>query len=365
MKRKILFIGSLQQGGAERQMVELATLLNSRGYDVSYLASGSGTFYKSQLLGSGVNLIRLNDCRALKLLRLQPFYVAGQVRGILKTGKYDTVVSFLGFWNYLNARFAKRLKYRAITGVRNNRNEVFLSLKERYYTYFEKNVFLKVSNSNSARERVATLYPHLKNKLVTIYNLVNLPSITANYELRKNGKTHIIIPASYRAVKNPMGFLKGVLLMDNIQRAKLRVDWYGCIEEGKEFYDLMSLYISENGLEDIVKLHDATPNIADRIYEADVVGLFSHSEGMPNSICEGMMLGKPIIMTRVSDFDILAGRGNGSLCDADNPQSIADALTDIVSLDDDRLLIMGEVSKKIAQNHFSKDMVLEQWEKII
>ena len=32
------------------------------------------------------------------------------------------------------------------------------------------------------------------------------------------------------------------------------------------------------------------------------IGLFSEFEGFQNVICEGMMLGKPIIMSRVSDY---------------------------------------------------------------
>jgi glycosyltransferase involved in cell wall biosynthesis len=35
------------------------------------------------------------------------------------------------------------------------------------------------------------------------------------------------------------------------------------------------------------------------MYESDVVALVSKLEGLPNTVCEGMALGKPIIMTRV------------------------------------------------------------------
>lgn len=367
MKKRILFLGSLCQGGAEHQMVELATLLNERGYDVSYLAGPSDSFYEERLLSGGVELLRFKECNFLKLLKLHPFYVTLQVRNVLKKGHYDTIISFLGFWNYLNSRFAGSLisNHRAITGIRNNRDEVFLSMKDRYYTYFEKKTYLKVSNSASAKERFAAYYPQLSSKLITIYNLVNLPPVTINYVLRKDGKTHLIIPASYRYVKNPIGFLKGVSLMDEDSRALLHVDWYGSIQGGKDCYEAMNSYINETDLSDIIKLHDSTKNIADRMYEADVVGLFSNSEGMPNSICEGMMLGKPIIMTKVSDYELLAGRGNGFLCDADNPQDIARALTEMVKSKDECLLSMGQISKTIAQCHFSKEVVLDQWEKII
>ena len=44
--KKILFLGSLQPGGAEHQMVVIATLLKKEGYDVTYMYGDSSDFYK-------------------------------------------------------------------------------------------------------------------------------------------------------------------------------------------------------------------------------------------------------------------------------------------------------------------------------
>ena len=98
--------------------------------------------------------------------------------------------------------------------------------------------------------------------------------------------------------------------------------------------------------------------------EADVVALFSSSEGLPNTICEGMMLGKPIIMTRVSDYDILT-KGNGLLCDWNNPQTIKEAILQMVSMSDDELLLMKNVSLEKATKLFSKESNVEKWKYVI
>lgn len=365
--KKILFLGALRSGGAEHQMVIVARLLKDAGYDVTYLCGDSSTFYQPYLEESGIPILRIKESKLAQKLKINTLYVSKKVGEILKAGKYETVISFLGFWNYQNCLYAnnKGTKHRAITGIRNNRNEVFLSIKNRYYIRFERLAYCKVSNSNAAKERFAKYYPRLANKLTTIYNIVDLPKITTEYRCLKDNRVNIIVPASYRAVKNPMGTLKAVALLSDENRARLHIDWYGSIKDEKQCYEKMKQFITDNHIEETISLHDATNDIANRINESDVVGLFSTSEGLPNSVCEGMMLGKPVVMTRVSDFEVLAGDGNGVLCDADNPQSIADALSVVSRLTKEDLERMGSKSKSIAISNFSKESVIKQWIEII
>ena len=289
------------------------------------------------------------------------------IRSIIKKNKYDTVISFLGEWNFYNCLTAKwkSTKHRAITAIRNNRDEVFLWRREKFYYRFEKYAFKKVSNSDAAKNKFAHYYPHLTPKLTTIYNIVDLPKIHTDYCVKRNNKVHIIVPASYREVKNPMGLLRALALMNKDERNGLQIDWYGSIRSGKACYDAMASFIKENELNNVIYLFDATTDIANKVNEADMVGLFSSSEGLPNSICEGMMLGKPVVMTRVSDYDVLVDPTNGFLCNWDNPQSIKEALLSASRLSDEELLRMGECSKNKAESLFSKEVVLKQWKQII
>ena len=183
--------------------------------------------------------------------------------------------------------------------------------------------------------------------------------------MKKDGKMHVIVPASYREVKNPMGLLKALALMDAKERSGLLIDWYGNIKTGRACYDRMVVFIKERDLGNVIRLFDATTDIANRINEADVVGLFSSSEGLPNSICEGMMLGKPIVMTKVSDYDVLVDQTNGFLCEWDNVQSIKDALLKVSTLSNNELSEMGLCSMNRAKVLFSKAAVLEQWKQFL
>lgn len=365
--KKILFLGGLNPGGAEHQMVVLAMLLKKEGYDVTYLCSDSADFYQKILEESNVQIIKIKDSKIASVLKMSIPRSTIIVFNLIKKVRYDTVISFLGDWNFYNCVTAKlkSTKHKVITGIRNNRDEVFLWKREKFYNKFECYADYKVSNSDAAKNKFAKYYPSLASKLLTIYNIVDLPMIHTDYCVRRKNKVHIIVPASYRDVKNPMGLLKALTLMNKDERSRLQVDWYGSIKNGKACYDAMVSFIKENELNEVVFLFDATTDIANKVNEADMVGLFSSSEGLPNSICEGMMLGKPVVMTRVSDYDVLVDQTNGFLCDWDNPQSIKEALLKASRLSDEELLKMGECSKNKAESLFSKEVVLEQWKQII
>ncbi|MBR5832939.1 MAG: glycosyltransferase [Bacteroidales bacterium] len=365
--KKILFLGGLRSGGAERQMVIIARLLKIDGYDVTYLSSGNSDFFLKDLEEVNIPVIRIKENKISSLLKLNIPRKTLLIRRILKKEKYDTVISFLSTYNFINCFYAKKkaTSHRAITGIRNNRDSLFLAPRERFYTFFEKYCDVKVSNSDNAKHVFAGHFPHLASKLTTIYNIVDLPNITSNYSFRNNRKIHIIIPASYRAVKNPLRLLEALSLMNAEEQSLLHIDWYGNIDDGKVCYNEMIAFIDSKKINDVITLHDATKDIINKINEADAVGLFSTSEGLPNSICEGMMLGKPIVMTRVSDYDVLVDSSNGFLCDFDDSVSIKKSLISLASLSDEKIKEMGISSKAKATLLFSKGSVLNQWKQII
>lgn len=365
--KKILFVGGLQSGGAEHQMVTVASLLSHRGYDVSFLFTGGPDFYKTTLIESKVRIIAFKQSNVTSFLRLNIPWFTVQFYNILRKEHYDTIVSFLGLWNFENCFFAKcrKTRHKAITGLRNNRDSVWLSKREKFYTKYEKYADVKVCNSDNAKEKFSKYFPEHKDRLITIYNAVAMPTINSLYNVRYGGRVNIIIPASYRDVKNPFGLLNALSMLDEYSKSRIHVTWYGNINGGRGVYDQMVEQIESKHLGDIIELKDATTDIANRINENDMVGLFSKSEGLPNAICEGMLLGKPIIMSRVSDYDVLVDSSNGILCDWDNPESIAEALRMVAKLTDEELIEMGNNSKRKAEKLFAEECIIRQWEVII
>ena len=93
---------------------------------------------------------------------------------------------------------------------------------------------------------------------------------------------------------------------------------------------------------------------------SDVVALFSLWEGLPNSICEAMALGKPVIMTRISDYSTLVD-GNGVTCDPLDEQSICDALREVVKWNEKDLKKKAMRSLELANVLFSGEKILVMW----
>lgn len=352
---------SLGSGGAERQMVTIARLLKEQGYDITFLCYAKEDFYGHLLEKDNIPIVWMIENNYLKRII--------KVRNHIRKGNYDVVISFLHTPNFLNNFSAiGGKKWKVITGERSAKESTFKSRKGKIFAWFQRYSDYIVCNSNNAREIWEKHYPKYKNKLITIYNTVTLPEITSEYIPRKDGKIKIIVAASYQYLKNPIGLIKALALLNNEEREKIRVDWYGRIkvengdtrayEEAKELirqYDLLS----------VINLHEEDKNIANKMNESDVVALFSSVEGLPNTICEGMMLCKPIIMTKVSDYKVLVDESNGFLCDWDNINSITNVIRLIIGLTNEQLTQKGYESQIKSKFLFSKERVIDQWISLI
>lgn len=361
---KILFlIDSLGSGGAQRQVVTLSRHLITRGHKVSVLIYAEGDFFEPQVRESGVRVIKLSATNYFKRICA--------VRKAIHQGGYDAVISFLNTPNFLNnlSAISCHRKWKVITSERSNKEEMMCSRRGRIFGWFQRYSDAIVCNSHNAEAMWLRYYPQYEDKLHTIYNAVEVSHSDTHYIPRRNGKLHLVVAASYQYLKNPIGLIRAVALMDPSVQKQLQVDWYGQsyvsnLEKDLAYQEALSL-IRKHRLSDIIHLHEPTKEINRKMKEADFVCLFSQLEGLPNAICEGMLLSKPIIMSRVSDYNILVDDRNGFLCDWDNELSIKKALERALQLTTDEILAMGANSYTKAQKLFNPSRVVQQWKHLI
>lgn len=361
MKKKLLFLApDLTSGGAERQMVTVALLLQ-KYYHVEFVCYARADFFLPLLEKNNIKVHWLTEDNYLKRIF--------RIRSFIRKGNYTAVISFLSTANFLNNFSALGgVKWKVITGERSAKQATFKSKRGKVFATFQKNTDTIICNSENAAGLWRKYYPKYKNKIQVIYNAVIIPEIELVYIPRRDGKTHLLIAASYVELKNSINLVKALSLLNLEERLQIHVDWYGRIPESDTsdtaYFSTKEL-IEEESLQDVIKLHDATTEIATKMQEADVVGLFSRVEGLPNAICEGMSLGKPVIMSKVSDYDKFIHPENGLLCDWDNPKSIKEALLKLINLPTQNLLKMGEESKRIAKQLFSQGIVTQHWISVI
>ncbi len=342
-------------GGAQRQLVELGKGFKARGHEVLFLTYHDITFFKPDLEAAHIPVKTVLEPNYLKRIF--------KIRKVIRQEKPNVVLSFLESSNFMAtlAGFPNR-KWKLIVGERSANPEILTSKKLRFYRKFHFFTDYVVSNSHKNLELVRKIIPTIKNeKLKVIYNSVNIPAMNY-FSVSNQDKTHIVIAASYRTVKNLDGLIEAVYLLSAHYQSKLKIEWFGAISMDRKYYDINKQKIKKLKLEHIIQLNDKTNQVAEKIKMSDFVGLFSHYEGFPNAICEAMAMGKPVIVSKVSDIPLFIKEGiNGFLCDSRSAESIKNALIKAIDSDAQQRLEMGENNYCIASGKFNKDVIVEQY----
>lgn len=360
MKRILCLIDNLGSGGAQRQMVNLAVLLKEYGYDIDFVVYADIGFYEPILVNEGIQI--------KKLLAHSNIERIINVCSYIKKVSPDVVISFLEVPCFL-ACVSKMCggKYKVITTERSAKMRTFQTRRNRFFNWFERFSDAKICNSEKAKNMWLDNYPKYREKYKVIYNPVLMDIVEkCEYGFLKDGLLHVVVAASYQELKNPLKVIEAVKQLEPAVVKRLRIDWYGNpeIEKGNTVtYDRAIRLVTDYELEGIICLHEETPDIYRVMFQADMVGLFSTVEGLPNAICEGMALGKPILMSRVSDYEVLTGENGISF--EPSVVGIRKGLESALSLDREQLRAMGRASSYKAKQLFSPEMILKQWIEVI
>ena len=356
----VLLADSLGFGGAQRQIANLTVELKALGHKVVFMRYYEDDFYLPLLQKAEIAPITIQSNSVWQRLR--------KIRKQIHKEDPDFVISFDTTPNFC-ACFAAIGKHRWKTivservaqrsGFCGKRAKLMKGMQARYADAI-------VCNSKCAQKLWEEYYPQTAGKLHTIYNIIDVPQMES--QTPQDGKCRLLIAARYEVVKNLKGLLKAVMLLTPEEREQLEIHWYGnenavvgaesVLQNGKRFVD-------ENGLENVVFLHPATDKIHEKMAGVDFISLFSHIEGLPNSIIEGMSLKKPVVMSKVSDYDVLVGEENGFCCDPKSPEDIAEAIRKAIRTTPEQRREMGLRSYEKIKNVCSREAVIAQWSKLI
>lgn len=362
MKNLLFFISGLGSGGAQRQIVELAVGFKSIGYNVRFLIYQKkwSEFYYQYIASYAIDIDGVYEDNYFKRIY--------KVRRYIRSHNFDVVIAFLEAPSFMAelAGFPNR-KWKLIVGERSADPAKRTSLKLRFFLKFHRFADYIVANSYANINIVKEVAPKISSKkFKVIYNMLDLERLSPkeNFIFRKEGKLNLLIASSHRYLKNLDGLIEGVYLMKPQHRDNLKILWFGNSKFDASLEDGFKKIQSYN-LQNVFSFYEETLDIYDYMSEADAVGLFSFFEGLPNTICEGMCMGKPIIATCVSDVPLLIEDNvNGFLCKANSPSSISHALTLLVSCSVDKLSNMGKINALRSKDLFDKVRVLGDYEEM-
>jgi glycosyltransferase involved in cell wall biosynthesis len=359
----LCLIDSLGPGGAQRQLTAIGIALKARGHKVRFLVYHSYDHFLPDLTLVGITCNHI-PCGSL-------FDRTLALRKQLRDRWHDVVLAFLeGPSLYAELAGIPSRRWGLVVSERSANPNIRYG-KKGWIRQFHRLADAVICNSHTNRLMLEAIFPFLRRKMATIYNVVDLKLFSSPPIVDRgdgdSGPLRIVVAASYQRLKNMIGVAKALTLLRDGKRApKIVVDWYGGMTNDQTAYLEASQFVETNDLQGRLNLHPPTRTIQCEFARASAVALFSFFEGLPNVVCEGMGCGKPIILSDVCDAGNLVEEDrNGFLCDPGSPESIAAAIARLADADEEKLSHMGNESRRMAEELFGGPAVIDRYELIL
>lgn len=348
-------IDSLGSGGAQRQLVELGKGFKEIGHEVSFLVYHPQDFYWEELRKAHIKITYIEELNYFKRLL--------KMRRFIRAGNFDAVLSFLEAANFIStfAGFPYR-KWKLVVGERSANPNIFKSFKLRFYRWMHMFTDYVVANSTENIDIVKRISPFInKGKFKVIYNTIDFSKwIRVKREKINDEVFNLVVASRHQYLKNLKGLIYAVDKLSIQDKKKLVINWYGEERKDSSLKEGQKL-IEKLNLQDNFIFFPATNDIIKKKIEADAIGIFSLYEGFPNTICEGMALGKPVISSDVSDISLFLNYNPKLICDPKSSESIKESLEYLLSLNSSQLNKIGEQNYTIAFKSFEKSKIVQSY----
>ena len=318
MKRKILFyINTLEHGGAERVLSNLANQFFEAQNDILFVTSYSVD--NEYELNSGITRINLETNNLNKKNPLyRNFSRTKRLSDILQEEKPDLVISFLPESNFRAIIAAKRNRIPVIVSVRNDPEHEY---KSKSYYLAQKFLYPLVSGMVFQTEDAKNWFPKkIQVKSEIIMNQIN----PVFYEYYNNSSDYFVAVGRLSEQKN-YPFLINVFakFVEKYPNEVLHI--YG---EGN-LKDILQEQIENKHMENNIRLMGLSNNIPAVLSHAKAFIMTSKYEGMPNALVEAMAVGVPVISTDCpcgGPKMLIKHKENGFLVNVNNEQELLNAL---------------------------------------
>lgn len=325
MKKKILLvIPTLNQGGAERVISELANYWSTNGIEI-HLA----ILVKSNHFYSLNNSITLHDIgkkingKLSKIVSIfQSYY---KLRTLIKNSSFNFIISFLPQSNVLTLFSALGLKQKIYVSERNSpttwndHSKSFIFIRNYLYKYAEG----FIAQTNDAKNVLSKMYPIAKIDVI--------PNPIKEIKLNVNVKRENIILNVGRLDKQ-----KGQLdLIEAFYKANLKNWKLIILGEGSLRKELENRIIELN-LISKVEMPGAVKNIDEWYSKSSIFAFPSYFEGFPNALAEAMTSGLACVSydCDTGPRDMIIENFNGYLISVGNIEKFSLKLKELAEKED-------------------------------
>ncbi len=364
-KKIILFIDSLNSGGAQRQIVGLASSVDRNRYDPVVLTYHDIPHFKPVLDEAGVRVECIPKHGKFDigfLFRLARFF---------HRERPDILLSYLNtpnMWARLAGRIAGVKKI--ITSERN------INIVHSWMRMFIERLLkgwgsAVVVNATVTRELLHSRLGVPEEKIHIIYNGIDVDSFN-NPD-----------PETVKRLRNEFALTEGeqvIMLPGRIQEQKNHICLVKAFCQIRKFHEKVRLLLVGEAIDKSIKsrLEDELARLncqasvifagqrtemPELYFISDIVVLPSLWEGFPNVVMEAMAAQRPVVASDIVDNRLLVKEGvTGHLFASDNCEQLAEQLESLISLPAKRLDEMGMAGKELVEKEYAMPRMVEKYQ---
>ncbi len=349
----------MRRGGAELHLYSICEHLQDK-FDITlYVFDKRGPLYESyRNINVNIRFVNVNVNSKVKY-----FYIFNHLIYLQWVNRFDIIHYFLptayiigGIASIFSPKSIRIMSRRSLNKYSENTYllrpiEILLHRKMNYIT----------ANSNAIKDNLMSEKVSI-NKIKIIYNGVRDNSFFEINRYKKNyykkSDFTIIVLANLIAYKGHLDVIKALERIN-----KSLPDKWRCLMIGRNdgIKDILEKEAVKCGLGRNIEFIENVINIKPFLQCADISLLCSHEEGFSNAIIESMSAGLPVIATDVGgNVEAVQNNYNGFIVRKSDVKEIGNKI--LLLLDPCRRRLMGENSKKIANEKYRIDKCIAAYE---
>jgi len=360
-KVKVMFlITGLAYGGAETQLVNLATKLKCRGWDVRVVSMLPPQAFVEELKNADIPLATLNMRRGVADPR-----AVFRLLKILREWKPDIVHSHMVHANLLARVVRIFCKIPVLISTAHSIDEGG-RWREIVYRLTDPLVDLTTNVSRAAVERYICVGVVPKNKIRFMPNGIDTAKFNLNKAAGKRLRNELgvdnyfvwLAVGRFEEAKDYPNMLRAfsMIVSKKSDVVLLLVGQGSLLEEVKKL-------ASELKLEDKVRFLGVRRDVPDLMNAADAFVLSSRWEGFGLVLAEAMSCQLPVVATDSGGpREILNGGKLGHLVPPGDSKALAAAMMKMMSLPEAERQAMGRAGRAYIEANYSLEHVVDQWE---
>lgn len=354
-------VNRLAFGGAETQVMRVATGLQSRGHSVGVTTLLPNVAYEESLLNAGVTISRVGLSPNLLAIFDIP-----RALHIVRDSRPDVVVPFL-FNAECIARLSRILggKHRLISSIRSE--NIGSRVREWLLRATAFVVDEWITNSKQVANRLNQRRAFGDRVLQVIPNGLDLEHLQCSPETRYQVRTEARVPdqafvwiavGAQRPPKNYVELIKA----------------FSHCADSRDFLWIVGAPCQQSLLDDVARKQGVTERVVfwgrrddvpRLLHGADAFVLASTHEGSPNALLEAAACGLPSVATDVGGVrELITDEQGGFIVAPHNTDALIAGMRRLRNLPDVARQMMGEQAKKITAWH-DLEHVLDKWERLL